>query len=110
MHNEGKSSSITTQRDEEPPSEVVAAQLAYGRQCGHHQALRQGVLVRIQNTLGYDCKCYKYSSCSGNGSSISCMFSKNYYKPNKQYISRDECALVRVLFYFVELQHGIWMV
>ena len=29
--------------------------------------------------------------------------SKNYYKPNKQYFSRDECALVRVLFYFVEL-------
>lgn len=29
---------------------------------------------------------------------------KNYYRPNKRYFSRDECALVRVLFYFVELQ------
>lgn len=28
---------------------------------------------------------------------------KNYYRPNKRYFSRDECALVRVLFYFFEL-------
>jgi len=32
---------------------------------------------------------------------------KNYYRPNKRYFSRDECALVRVLFYFVELQSTI---
>lgn len=32
------------------------------------------------------------------------MADKNYYRPNKRYFSRDECALVRVLFYFVELQ------
>lgn len=47
--------------------------------------------------------CY-YAGWQDGGGPVGQMADKNYYRPNKRYFSRDECALVRVLFYFVELQ------